>query len=96
MEIAFKEDYTFYYHIVLTGIIYIQLSLITICIVMRYKVMTSVDQTDYFFLKDHPEISPSGLLQKALNDYRNLINGHKQILKGNDSDEHPHKQEVHA
>lgn len=78
MEIAFKEDYELYYHIVLTGMIYIQLSLITICIVMRHKVMTSVDQADYFFLKEHPEISPSGLLQKAIREYRMILEEHRQ------------------
>jgi hypothetical protein len=51
---------------------------------MRMKVMVSVSPEEYRFLKEHPELSPSGLLQKSISDY-------KQLYK-----EHLQKQEVEA
>jgi hypothetical protein len=40
---------------------------------MYKRITLSLDERDARFLKEHPEISPSGLLQKALRDYRSLI-----------------------
>ena len=40
---------------------------------MAKRITVSVGEEDVIFLTEHPEISPSGLLQKALRDYRSLI-----------------------
>jgi hypothetical protein len=40
---------------------------------MSKRITVSVSERNAEFLREHPEISPSGMLQKALGDYRNLI-----------------------
>ena len=45
---------------------------------MFKRITLSLNEEDARFLMEHPEISPSGLLQKALKDYKTLISVHKK------------------
>jgi hypothetical protein len=40
---------------------------------MFKRITLSLNEVDAHFLDEHPEISPSGLLQKAIRDYRELL-----------------------
>lgn len=47
---------------------------------MFKRITLSLDEADARFFMEHPEISPSGLLQKAIKDYRTLLKEHPKEM----------------
>ncbi len=48
---------------------------------MSKRITVSISEENVEFLREHPEITPSGLLQKALNEYKNVIEQHRKEME---------------